>query len=73
MNPLTYEETLAALLGFIGQSVSVIVGGTHNKPADTVLEGTLERGSDSPAMRRLYAHLELPLGEHTLFLVGGSA
>ena len=70
---LDYEQTLSELLGLIGQQVTVFAG-THSTPpvTMTLIDGVLERGSDSPLLLAAHANFGTELGDHVMFKVGES-
>ncbi len=68
-----YDETLADLLGLIGRPVAVFVN-TSSKFEIAILEGVLERGSESLKLQELHRQTGAPeLGDHVVFQVGESS
>ena len=73
---LDYNETLAQLLGLIGERVTVFVA-THSVPPPptriAIMEGVLDRADESPVIKTAHADVGAAVGEHVVFKIGESS
>lgn len=69
---LDYEQTLSALLGFVGDPVIVTVSGASGEPPEAMalLMGPLRRAASSPLLDFVYESVGIESGELLLFQVG---
>ena len=74
MTTLDYNDTLAQLLGLIGERVTVFAA-TYSTPPTTIaiIEGVLERSDESPVLKTTHTDVGAAPGEHVIFKIGESS